>query len=80
MLVDSDDDDGNGEEEAMSSSAKQEVLALVNGSSVRAPYLNCLMEGEPWCLLQPLPAGRKEFLFSGSLAPAEMLLLCALCR
>ncbi|KAM8993345.1 V-set and immunoglobulin domain-containing protein 10 isoform 1-T1 [Ara ararauna] len=49
VLVDSDDDDDdddNGEEEAMSSSAKQEVLALVNGSSVRAPYLNCLMEGD----------------------------------
>ncbi|XP_033924205.1 V-set and immunoglobulin domain-containing protein 10 isoform X2 [Melopsittacus undulatus] len=46
VLVDSDDDDGNGEEEAMSSSAQQEVLALVNGSSIRAPYLNCLMEGD----------------------------------
>ncbi|XP_061321788.1 V-set and immunoglobulin domain-containing protein 10 isoform X2 [Pezoporus flaviventris] len=46
VLVDSDDDDGNGEEEAMSSSAKQEVLALVNGSSVPASYLKCLMEGD----------------------------------
>lgn len=55
MLVDSEDDDeGKGEEETVGSSTKHEVMALVNGNSVQAAYLNCLMEGEPWCL----PAGR----------------------
>ncbi|XP_009462048.1 PREDICTED: V-set and immunoglobulin domain-containing protein 10 [Nipponia nippon] len=48
VLVDSDDDDdeGKGEEETMSSSAKHEAMALVNGNSLQAAYLNCLMEGD----------------------------------
>lgn len=51
MLVDSEDDEeGKGEEETMSSSTKHEAMALVNGNSVQTAYLNCLTEGEPWCL------------------------------
>ncbi|KAM6111888.1 V-set and immunoglobulin domain-containing protein 10 [Pterocles gutturalis] len=47
VLVDSEDDDeGKGEEETMSSSAKHEALALVNGNSVQAAYLNGLAEGD----------------------------------
>lgn len=55
VLVDSEDDDdeGNGEENTMGSSIKQEAMALVNGNSIQAAYLNCPTEGEPWCL----PAG-----------------------
>lgn len=52
MLVDSEDDDddeGNGEEDTMGSSTKHEVMALVNGNSIQAAYLNCPAEGEPWC-------------------------------
>lgn len=51
MLVDSEDDDeGKGEEETTSSSTKHKAMALVNGNSVQAAYLNCLTEGEPRCL------------------------------
>lgn len=47
MLVDSEDDDeGKGEEETMSSSTKHEAMALVNGNSGQAAYLNCLTEGD----------------------------------
>ncbi|KAM6377990.1 V-set and immunoglobulin domain-containing protein 10 isoform 2-T2 [Pluvialis apricaria] len=46
VLVDSEDDDeGKGEEETASSSTKHEAMAVVNGNSVQAAYLNCLMEG-----------------------------------
>lgn len=57
VLVDSEDDDDdderNGEENTGGSSIKQEVMALVNGNSIQAAYLNCPTEGERWCL----PAG-----------------------
>lgn len=52
VLVDSEDDDddeGNGEEDTRGSSTKHEVMALVNGNSIQAAYLNCPTEGEP-CL------------------------------
>ncbi|XP_010126295.1 PREDICTED: V-set and immunoglobulin domain-containing protein 10, partial [Chlamydotis macqueenii] len=47
VLVDSEDDDEEqGEEETMNSSTKQEVMALVNGNSVQAAYVNGLAEGD----------------------------------
>uniref|UniRef100_A0A8C2YD94 V-set and immunoglobulin domain containing 10 n=1 Tax=Coturnix japonica TaxID=93934 RepID=A0A8C2YD94_COTJA len=49
VLVDSEDDDddeGNGEEDTMGSSTKHEVMALVNGNSIQAAYLNCPAEGD----------------------------------
>ncbi|XP_014816676.1 PREDICTED: V-set and immunoglobulin domain-containing protein 10 [Calidris pugnax] len=47
VLVDSEDEDeGKGEEETMNGSTKHKAVALVNGSSVPAAYLNCLMEGD----------------------------------
>lgn len=53
VLVDSEDDDdddeGNGEEDTRGSSTKHEVMALVNGNSIQAAYLNCPTEGEPCC-------------------------------
>uniref|UniRef100_A0A8C3KYA5 V-set and immunoglobulin domain containing 10 n=1 Tax=Calidris pygmaea TaxID=425635 RepID=A0A8C3KYA5_9CHAR len=53
VLVDSEDEDeGKGEEETVSGSTKHKAVALVNGSSVLAAYLNCLTEGEPRCLLR----------------------------
>ncbi|XP_051489586.1 V-set and immunoglobulin domain-containing protein 10 [Apus apus] len=42
VLVDSEDDDEGKEEEETLSSTKQEVMALVNGSSIQAAYQNCL--------------------------------------
>ncbi|XP_064530765.1 V-set and immunoglobulin domain-containing protein 10 isoform X1 [Pseudopipra pipra] len=47
VLVDSEDDEeGKGDEEATSSCTKQEVMALVDGNSAQAAYLNYLMEGD----------------------------------
>ncbi|KAM6340303.1 LOW QUALITY PROTEIN: V-set and immunoglobulin domain-containing protein 10 [Alca torda] len=47
VLVHSEDEDeGKGEEETMSSSTKHEAMAVVNGNSVQAAYLNCLTEGD----------------------------------
>lgn len=49
VLVDSEDDDddeGNGEEDTRGSSTKHEVMALVNGNSIQAAYLNCPTEGD----------------------------------
>ncbi|XP_010005590.1 PREDICTED: V-set and immunoglobulin domain-containing protein 10 [Chaetura pelagica] len=42
VLVDSEDDDEGKEEEETLSSTKQEVMALVNGSSIQAAYQICL--------------------------------------
>ncbi|XP_042684831.1 V-set and immunoglobulin domain-containing protein 10 [Centrocercus urophasianus] len=50
VLVDSEDDDDdderNKEENTVGSSIKQEVMALVNGNSIQAAYLNCPTEGD----------------------------------
>ncbi|XP_053938818.1 V-set and immunoglobulin domain-containing protein 10 [Cuculus canorus] len=64
VLVDSEDDDeGKGEEESLSSSTKEEAMALVNGSSIQAAYLNCLTEGdddEQHGGVSPLQSRREE--------------------
>lgn len=77
MLVDSEEEDeGKGEEETTSSSTKRKAMALVNGNSVQAAYLNCLTGVSPgacrwlsfgagahlWVFQEQLP-GREGFLF-----------------